>query len=131
MIKEFFILEGAYLIIGFFILVVAFFVGTRPFVRGGNGWKTGVTYTAIVVAIFIAGHYYLTTNRIHNVEQRFKEGKPIICESRAVRKVAQSIVIDPIRSPNWTLKNHEFSSPDYVRPFHSARCVEYYSKKSK
>jgi hypothetical protein len=123
--KEFFVLEGGYLVIGVFILAVSLFVGTRPFVAQGKQWKKGVLYTASVIAFFIMGHYLLTTYRMNTVEERFKNGKAIICESRMIRKVAQSIIIDPKISSDWTLKNHEFSSPNYTRPFHSARCVEY------
>jgi TctA family transporter len=123
--KEFFILEGGYLVIGVFILAVSLFVGTRPFVAQGKQWKKGVSYTALVVAIFIIGHYLLTTYRMDTVEKRFKSGKAIICESRMIRKVAQSIIIDPKISSDWTLENHEFRSPNYTRPFHSARCIEY------
>lgn len=125
-------LEGGYLIIGAFILAVSFFVGTRPFVGDGKSYKKIVPYTAMVLAIFILGHYWLTTSRISEVKDRFNSGGAIICESKAQRKVAQSIIIDPKKPQGWILDGDQFISPQFSRSFHTSRCIvyEYPTKRS-
>jgi len=60
----------------------------------------------------------------YDVKNRFLKGGAVICESKAIRKVAQSIIIDPNKQ-GWVLVDDEFHSPKYERGFHSARCLEY------
>ena len=125
-------LEGGYLIIGLFALGVATFVGTRPFIGNGQAWKKTIPFVFITMLGFIMAHYLVTTSRMVDVKERFNSGNPVICESKAVRKVAQSIIIDPKSANGWTLIGDEFHSPKYERGFHSARCLEYfYPKKHK
>ncbi|MCK5110104.1 MAG: hypothetical protein KAQ94_01195 [Arcobacteraceae bacterium] len=124
--ENFLELEGGYLAIGAFALGAAIFVGTRPFVGNGQAWKKTVPFILITMAGFISAHYWVTTSRMADVKQRFISGGPVICESKAVRKVAQSIIIDPKSSQNWTLIEDEFHSPEFERGFHSARCLEYF-----
>ena len=119
-------LEGGYLLISIFILGVALFVGTRPFVGDGKAWKKTVPYTSGVLALFILGHFWLTTSRMSDVKTRFNKGGAIICESKAQRKVAQTIIIDPSKSDGWRLEGDEFVSPHFTRSFHTARCLEYF-----
>ena len=118
-------LEGGYLIIGLFALAVALFVGTRPFISNGKAWKKTVPFVGITMLGFIMAHFYFTTSRMSDVKTRFLSGKPVICESKAVRKVAQSIIIDPNNNQGWILVGDEFHSSKYERGFHSARCLEY------
>jgi len=118
-------LEGGYLGIGIFILLIAYFVGTRPFVGNGKAWKKSVPFAFIVVSGFIFAHYFITTSRMEDVKQRFNNGDPVICESRAIRKVAQSVIIDPKKPQGWILVGDVFQSPQYERKFHSARCLKY------
>ena len=118
-------LEGAYLVIGAFILIVTTFVTTRPFV-GKNAFKIGFPGVFIILSFFIIAHYIVTTNRMETVQNRFAEGKPVICENRAQRKVAQSVII--IERLGWSLKNDVFTNPAYVRGFHSARCLELFNE---
>ena len=122
--QNFLQLEGGYLIIGLFAIIVALFVGTRPFVGNGKAWKKTVPFVTITMAGFITAHFWVTTSRMAGVKAQFLSGKPVICESKAVRKVAQSIIID-INKQGWMLIGDEFSSPEYDRSFHSARCLEY------
>ncbi len=124
--ENFLELEGGYLAIGAFALGAAFFVGTRPFVGNGQAWKKTVPFVLITMAGFIGAHYWVTTSRMADVKQRFNSGGPVICESKAVRKVAQSIIIDPKSSQDWRLIGDEFHSPEFTRGFHSARCLEYF-----
>jgi hypothetical protein len=119
-------LEGGYLVIGVFALLIALFVGTRPFVGNGKAWKKTVPFVAITMAGFIGAHYLVTTSRMADVKNRFNKGGAVICESKALRKVAQSIIIDPKKPQGWTLIGDEFHSPEYERSFHSARCLEYF-----
>ena len=118
-------LEGAYLVIGAFILIVTAYVSTRPFV-GKNSFKIAVPIVFIILSLCIAGHYYVTTDRMKTVETRFLDNKPIICENRTQRKVAQSIILT--QELGWTLENNLFSNPQFNRTFHSARCLEHFSK---
>lgn len=120
--RLFFELEGAYLIIAALIILATVFVSTRPFITKGV-WKKSVPIVSFVLAIFIGGHFYTTLERMNEVEERFLDKKPIICESRAIRKVAQGVVILP--NQEWELKDHIFSSPNFERDFFSARCISY------
>ena len=118
-------LEGGYLLIGLFALAVAAFVGTRPFISNGKAWKKTIPFVMITITGFIMAHYIVTTNRMNDVKKRFNNGGAVICESKAVRKVAQSIIINPKLSQGWTLIGDEFHSAKFTRGFHSARCLEY------
>ena len=125
-------LEGGYLLIGLFALGVAIFVGTRPFISNGQAWRKTVPFVLITMAGFISAHFFVTTARMSDVKERFTKGGAVICESKAVRKVAQSIIIDPKQTKGWILIGDEFHSPQFTRAFHSARCLEYFypTKKS-
>jgi len=118
--KNFFFLEGAYLILGGIILLITLFVGTRPFMSKGAA-KRGLMWVSLVIAIMTGAHYMITVNRMAEVKKAFEEDKVILCESRMQRKVAQTVNIQ--KSNNWSLENDNFVSPDYSRPFFSARCI--------
>ena len=123
---SFFVLEGGYLLIGVFALGVAGFVGTRPFVGEGKAWKKTVPFVLITMLGFIMAHYFVTTSRMADVQYRFTQGGAVICESKAVRKVAQSIIISKKLNLGWELVGDELHSPEYERGFHTARCLEYF-----
>lgn len=118
-------LEGAYIGIGIFILIITTYVTTRPFV-GKNAFKIGFPMVFAVLAFFILAHYFVTTNRMATAEARFLSGKPIICENRVQRKVAPSIIIS--QKQGWALEQNIFSNPEYSRGFHSARCLELFTE---
>ena len=118
--KNFFYLEGAYLILGGIILLITLFVGTRPFMSKGAA-KRGLMWVTLVLALAIGGHYTATTNRMAKVKSAFENGQVILCESRMQRKVAQSVIIQ--KSNEWFLEGDNFVSPNYTRPFFSARCI--------
>ncbi|RUM73275.1 MAG: hypothetical protein DSZ10_03620 [Sulfurovum sp.] len=118
--KNFFYLEGAYLILGGIILLITLYVTTRPFM-GKEAVKKGMLGVSLVLALMIAAHYWITTKRIDEVRRAFSQDMPVICESRMQRKVAQSVIIQ--RSKGWTLKDDNFVSPYYTRPFFIARCI--------
>lgn len=124
--EKFLELEGGYLAIGAFALLAALFVGTRSFVGNGKAWKKTVPFVAITMLGFIGAHFFVTTSRMADVKARFIKGEAVICESRAVRKVQQSIIIDPKLPQGWILIGDEFHSTQFERPFHSARCLEYF-----
>jgi hypothetical protein len=113
-------LEAGYLFIGFIILAVTLFVSTRPFFAKGS-FKKAMISVGLFLVFAIGFHFKITTDRMSGVKAAFKEGKTIICESRAVRKVAQSV--DVSMNQEWSLEGDVFSSPNYNRVFHSARCL--------
>jgi len=119
-LANFFFLEGAYLILGAIILAITLFVTTRPFMSKG-AIKKGFFWVTLVLAIMIGAHYMMTVNRMDDVKSAFKKDQPIICESRMQRKVAQTVNIQ--KSKEWSLEGDNFVSPNYSRPFFSARCV--------
>ena len=118
---QFIELEGGYLIIGLFIMIVAVVVTTRKFMSK-NSFKVGVPIVFAVVSAFILAHYFMTIDRMDTVKSTFNNGGEVICESRMLRKVSQSITIS--KKLNWTLVDDVFKSDDYHRDFHSARCLE-------
>ena len=118
--KNFFVLEGAYLILGAIILLITLFVGTRPFMSKGAA-KRGLMWVSLVLAMAIGGHYSVTTNRMAEVKSAFEKDLVIICESRMQREVAQSVIVQ--KSNEWFLEDDNFVSPNYTRPFFSARCI--------
>lgn len=116
----FFQLEAGYLGIGLFALLITIFVTTRPFVARG-AWKKGISLMLISVVGFVGVHYFVTIDRMNDVEEAFKKNHKVVCESRMIRKVAQSVTIE--KSNEWDLKDHIFNSPNYSRGFFSARCI--------
>ena len=118
--KNFFFLEGAYLILAGIILLITLFVSTRPFMSKG-AVKKGMFWVTLVLSVLIGAHYNMTMNRMTEVRVAFEKGLPIICESRMRRKVAQSVNIQ--KSKKWFLKGDNFVSPEYSRPFFIARCI--------
>jgi len=118
--EKFLELEAGYLVIASIILAVTLFVSTRPFFGKGAVVK-GLISVGMFLAVAIGMHYSVTTQRMEEVKGAFKEGKTIICESRATRKVAQSVDVNIKRE--WILEEDLFSSPNYGRVFHSARCL--------
>lgn len=118
--KNFFFLEGGYLILGAIVLLITLFVGTRPFMSKGAA-KRGLMWVSMVIAIMIGGHYYTTVSRMAEVKIAFEKDQTVICESRMVRKVAPYVLIK--KSRGWELEGDNFVSPDYSRPFFSARCI--------
>ena len=118
--QNFFFLEGAYLILGAIILLITIFVGTRPFMAKG-AVKKGLFWVTLVLAVMIGAHYKITINRMADVKKAFQEDKIILCESRMQRKVAQVVNIQ--KSHDWSLEDDNFVSPNFSRPFFSARCI--------
>jgi len=118
--QKFFILEGGNLVIGFIIVLVTIFVSTRPFMGKGS-LKKGLLWVTLVISIFIGSHFYITTNRMASVKEAFEQDRVVICESRMQRKVAQSVLVK--KSNDWSMDGDNFISPNYERPFHSARCI--------
>ena len=118
--QEFFKLEAAYLIMGLVALAITWFVTTRPFMSQ-SAPRRGLIGVGIVVALMVGGHYALTTSRMAAVRDAFDADKPILCESRMLRKAAQSVVIQ--KSKGWRLEGDKFVSPAFVRPFHTSRCI--------
>jgi len=118
--KNFFFLEGVYLILALITLLITLFVTTRPFMSKG-AVKKGLFSVSGVLAFLIGLHYSVTVERMEAVRVAFNKDLPIICESRAQRKVAQTVTIQ--KSNEWRLEDNNFRSPNYNRPFFIARCI--------
>ncbi len=116
----FFLLEGAYLILAGVILLITLFVTTRPFMAKGTV-KKGLSSVTLVLAVLIGAHYWVTTKRMAEVAKAFEEGKPVLCESRMLRKASQ--VVEVQKSRAWRIENNNFVSPYFERPFFLARCI--------
>ena len=120
--RNFFYLEGGYLILAAVILLVTLYVTTRPFM-GKGAVKRGMSAVGTVLAVLIGAHYWITTQRMAEVREAFERGEKIICESRIIRKGAQSIILS--KSLGWKLDGDYFVSDAYSRPFFTARCLVY------
>jgi len=118
--KEFFVLEGAYLIFAAIILAITVFVATRPFMQKG-ALKKGFTTVALFLALAIGLHFYITKGRMKSVANAFKEGKEVLCENRIYTKGANFVTIK--NNGEWKLQNDYFMSPNYTRDFFLARCI--------
>ena len=118
--QKFLYLEGAYLIIGAVVLLVTLFVTTRPFMSK-NAKKKGLTVVTVIISLMILAHFWVTTERMKEVKEAFVNGNEIICESRIIRKGAQSIIIK--KSLGWKLEGDYFVSSSYSRPFFISRCI--------
>ncbi len=118
--SKFLELEAGYLVIGLLIMLITLFVGSRPMFKKGAAPRA-LLVVGFILAIFIALHHNVTTSRMAEVKQAFSEGKDVICESRATRKVAQSVTVNI--NKEWTLNGDVFASPNYSRVFHTARCI--------
>ncbi len=122
MMNTFFVLEIPYIAIALFFLGVTAFVTTRDFMPKG-AFKKGMVSVATVFAIFIGWHYKITTDRMAEVKELFSKGETVICENKMRREVMPSVLIN--KKWGWSLDGDEFTNPEYVRNFHTARCVEY------
>ncbi len=118
--QQFLTLEGGYLVMAFIIMLITLFVTTRPFMAKSS-LKKGTLSVFLILSFFIASHFYVTTSRMSEVKEAFEADKIVICESRMQRKVAQSVIIQ--KSNNWVINGDNFASPNYIREFHSARCI--------
>jgi len=118
--KEFFILEGAYLILAAIILLITLFVTTRPFMKKG-AIKKGLISVFIVLTLGITTHFIITKNRMQSVKEAFNSGKEILCENRIYTKGANFVTIQ--KDNNWTLENNNFKSAHYTRVFFIPRCI--------
>ena len=115
-------LEGAYMVIGVFFLLVALFVTTRDFMPR-VAFKRGMIGTFVVFSILIAIHFSLTTSRMTEVKKMFNNGETIICENKMRRTISQSVLMS--KKLGWRLENDLLKNDNFVRDFHVSRCVEY------
>jgi uncharacterized membrane protein YjgN (DUF898 family) len=113
-------LEGGYLVIALLVILVTLFVTTRPFMSKG-ALKKGVLGVVLFFTIAIGLHFKITTDRMNDVKNAFLNNQKIICESRARRKVAQTVLVE--KQNEWQIEGDLFVSPNYSRAFHSARCI--------
>ena len=117
---QFLELEGGYLAIAIFVLGVTAFVTTRSFM-GKNSFKIGILSVGAFFTLAILLHYFTTTQRMNEVKGAFQNGGNVICESKTIRKIAQSLTIN--QKLGWKLEGDIFVSNEYERGFHTARCI--------
>ena len=115
-------LEGAYIVIGIFFLLVTLFVTTRDFMPR-VAFKRGMLGVFVAMSILISIHYSLTTSRMNEVKKMFNNGETIICENKMRRTISQSVLIS--KKLGWRIEKNLLKSDNYVRDFHVSRCVEY------
>ncbi|MBW6488796.1 hypothetical protein [Sulfurimonas sp.] len=115
-------LEGAYIVIAVFILVVTAIVTTRDFVPKG-AFKKGMISVVVMVSLMIAFHYNMTTSRMEEVQALFTAGETVICENKMRRTASRSVLIS--QKMGWKLEDNLFKNSDYERDFHTSRCVEW------
>ena len=120
--NTFFELEAAYLAIGLFLMGCTAFVTTRDFMPKA-AFKKGMISVGMLIVTLIGAHFYVTTTRMDGVKRIFSEGGSVICENRVQRKVSRSVIIS--KELNWQLEGDLLKSDDYVRDFHTSRCIEY------
>ena len=118
--KEFFELEVGYIIIALFFLVITAIVTTRSFVPR-VAFKRGMIMVGTFLAILIAAHYYVTTQRMKNIATEFESGRTILCENKESLKGSQAVIIS--KKAGWKLEKGIFTNPNFHRDFHSARCA--------
>ena len=118
----FFELEIVYIVIGVFFLVVTAFVTTRDFMPK-VAFMRGMVGVFMVFAIMITAHFFFTTKRMAGVKEIFNEGGTIICENKMQRTISRSVLIS--KELEWRLEGDYFASDNYMRTFHTARCVDY------
>ena len=119
--KLYFELELAYIFIALFFLVVTTIVTTRSF-SPKNSFKK--IFPAVFVFLFIAifAHFKVTTSRMAEVESLFLKGETVLCENRTKKEFSKAILIND--KLGWDLKDNVFTNPEYLKGFHSARCVK-------
>ncbi len=115
-------LEIVYIVIGIFILSVTAVVTTRDFMPKG-AFKKGMISVGIVVSMMVAFHYTITVKRMNGVEALFNVGETIICENKMQRTISKSVLLS--QSLGWRLEDHLFKHDDYIRDFHTSRCVDW------
>jgi len=118
--KDFLILEGAYLIISLFVLLITVFVTTRSFMPR-KAFKIGMISVSSIAIFLVFLHYFVTKSRMKEVKNAFIQGKTILCENRIYTKAAQFISIN--KKNDWSIENDSFISPNYTRRFHLSRCI--------
>ncbi len=117
---NFLILESGYIIIALMILAMTAFITTRPFMSK-RSFQIGVPLVLAIMILAIFSHYQITSSRMQMIDEAFYNSKSILCENKSVVKVSPVVVIK--KSDGWKLENGVFSSPNFEREFHSARCA--------
>jgi len=118
----FFELEIVYLVIAVFFLVVTAFVTTRHFMPK-VAFSRGMISVSMLFAVMITAHFFVTTKRMDGVKEIFNEGGTIICENKMRKTISRSVLIS--KELEWRLDGDLFKSDNYMRDFHTARCVDY------
>ena len=115
-------LEGAYIVIGIFFLIITAIVTTRSTLPK-QSFKYGMIGVFSIFAGMIAAHYYTTIVRMDGVKTIFNEGGIIICENKMHKTISKSVLIS--KELEWRLEEDLLMSDNHTRDFHTSRCVDY------
>ena len=116
MLVDFFKEEFLHILISLFVLGIAAFVVTRPFVQLPAKKILGVV--GGVLAILLILHYSWRIHHIQKVREAFKAGKNILCLDKT-NKIGYVL----INSGEWRLQNDEFVHPEFPRNYNIRECV--------
>jgi len=116
-------IEGGYIAIAIFFLIITIIVTTRSFMPK-KALKNGLLIVGSIQIVFIGFHYYFTTERMKSIALLFHQGKTVLCENKESLMGSQAIIIN--KKAGWMLKDGIFSNPNFYRSFHSARCAPDY-----
>jgi len=118
----FFELESVYIVIGIFFLLITLYVTSREFMPK-VALNRGIISVTIIISIFISLHYFFTVKRMNEIKEIFNNGGTVICENKMHRTISQSVLIS--KKSTWELHGNLFTSKNFQRAFHTARCVDY------
>ncbi len=115
---DFFREEAVYIFISLFILGIAIFVTTRPFMPKKSKIAIPVTFVILSAALLI--HYKIRTENMKEVTQAFKNGKTILCMDKT-NKISNQVVIS--KKAGWILKEETFFHKDFPRGYNIRQCI--------
>ncbi|BCD68851.1 hypothetical protein [Nitratiruptor sp. YY09-18] len=109
--------ELVYILIALFIMAIAAFVVTRPFVDL-NAKKVLGTLGVVLFAALLA-HYSWRMHHIKEVKAAFEQGKNILCLDKT-NKIGYVLV----KKGEWKLKGDELVHPEFPRGYNVRSCIE-------
>ncbi len=115
---DFFREEAVYIFISLFILGIAIFVTTRPFMPK----KSKIAIPIILVFLFLAllTHYKIKMDNIKKVKQAFLKGENIICLDKTNRAGNQVIIN---KNAKWILQEDTFFHKEFPRGYNIRQCI--------
>ncbi len=113
---NFFKEEAVFIFIALFVLAIAIFVVTRPFMPKNS--KKAIPIVFLILTIGLIAHYNYRLNHIKEVVKAFNEGKNILCLDKT-NKFGQVL----IKKGEWKLKDDTFVNPEFPRGYNVRQCI--------